>query len=144
MPENLQPNDPVEFREWFRDLLNKFDKRPIPPTLVPHDPWATMRSTLKICLQAAVPLNIMEMHRRGGINDGDLKFCHEFALVLGEKGDILMFRGKQQGETAKVFNGLARCIGIMSFCSGGVTFLDDKWVSQDYLPTFMEAEQWVR
>ena len=89
-----------------------------------------MSDILKIALSAAVPLRILELRSKGGPDDVDLDFARGFAHVLGEKGDILQYRGKKKGETAEIFNGLARAIAVLSFCPGGIKVFGEHWVGE--------------
>ena len=82
---------------------------------------------LPIALSAAVPLWIMEIEACGGPTVEDLISSRAFAETLGERGDILQFRGGKPGETAKLFSQAARAIAILSFCPGGVTLFGEHW-----------------
>lgn len=86
-----------------------------------------MSDLLIIALSATVPLWIMEIKTAGGVTADDISFAHNFARVPGEKGDILQYKSKKAGKSAKVFNGLARALAIMSFCPGGVKFRGEHW-----------------
>lgn len=86
---------------------------------------------LRTACFAAVPLRILELKARGGPSDDDIRSCRYISELLGEKGHLLMFRGKKRGETAEVFNQLARGLAILSFVPGGVTFLGEHWISGD-------------
>lgn len=87
---------------------------------------------LAIAISAAVPLRIIELVRRGGPSDADVKAAGEFSQVLGEKGDRLLFRSSVPGETADLFNRLAESIAVLSFCPGGVTMFGQKYEATDY------------
>lgn len=89
---------------------------------------------LSITLSAAVLLRVMEYKQRGGPTDADRERARAFATTLGEKGDILQFRGAKKGETAAVFNGLASSIAILAFCPGGVTFMGELYDASKYPP----------
>jgi len=84
---------------------------------------------LKTALEAAVPLRIMEIEARGGVTDYDISECHNISQELGERGDILLFKSKNKGETAAIFNRLAQGLAVMAFCKGGVTFLGRKFIA---------------
>lgn len=77
-------------------------------------------SPLAIALSAAVPLHIGVLEGKGGPSQQDYEAARSFASELGEHGDILLYRGKKQGETAALFNKLARATAVLSFCPGGV------------------------
>lgn len=91
------------------------------------DPFGLIGDLLTISLSTAVPLRIMEYKQRGGPTEEDRERTRAFAEVLGEKGDILQFRGAKKGETAAVFNGLADAIAVLAFCPGGVKFRGERW-----------------
>lgn len=69
---------------------------------------------LKAFLETSVPLYAQEIITQGEVpwEDG-----HEISNLLGEKGDQVLFKGK---ETAKIANELARGIAILSFVPGGI------------------------
>jgi len=92
-----------------------------------NDPFGLIGDLLTISLSAAVPLRILEYQKAGGPTDDDRERARRFASVLGEKGDILQFRGKKKGETAEVFNRLADALAVLSFCPGGVKFRGEHW-----------------
>lgn len=92
-----------------------------------EDPFGLIGDLLTISLSAAVPLRIMEYKQRDGPTEDDYTRVRAFAWVLGEKGDILQFRGAKKGETAEVFNGLADALAVLSFCPGGVKFRGEHW-----------------
>jgi hypothetical protein len=63
---------------------------------------------------------------KGGPTEKDLQETRDFAPVLGEKGDVLMFGGsKTKGEVATLFNRLAQALAVMAFAPGGVRFAGD-------------------
>lgn len=78
-------------------------------------------STLAIALSAAVPLYIQILKDHGGPSPKDFKRAGKVGELLGEKGDVLLFGGKKKGETAHVFNKVAKAIAIASFVPGGIT-----------------------
>jgi hypothetical protein len=43
------------------------------------------------------------------------------AEVIGEKGDVILYRSKRDGETANAFNHLAEGLACLAFVPGGVT-----------------------
>lgn len=45
----------------------------------------------------------------------------EIGQTIASQGDILLYRSKKKGETAKVFNATAKGIAALSFMPGGVT-----------------------
>lgn len=72
-------------------------------------------------LMLAVPLWAMRCQRMP-LNEL-IKKCGDISQVIGEKGDIILFKTKKEGESAKAFNRLAEGIAILSFVPGGVTFM---------------------
>jgi len=89
--------------------------------MLPFDSFQGTSELLKIALSAAVPLRIMEYQNR------PWNELHNEILgasqVIAEHGDKLMFRSKKPGETAWVFNTVAKALAVMSFVPGGVKFL---------------------
>lgn len=95
--------------------------------------FSSQVTLLSIFLQVAVPLHFLEMQElEDSLTDeqftrrvqADAENC---ANLLAEKGDLLMFCGKKRGETAMVFNALARGIALMSMCPGGVKVFGTHW-----------------
>jgi len=78
-------------------------------------------SDLFIAMSAAVPLRIMGMLEKGGPDDADFERAQRAGKLLGEKGDLLLFRSKKEGETARIFNETAHAVAVLSFCPGGIT-----------------------
>lgn len=73
---------------------------------------------LKTALSAAVPLWIARLRQE---SLATLQYqTSDLAQLVAEKGDRLMFRSKK-GETADVFNALAKGIAICAFAPGGIT-----------------------
>lgn len=73
---------------------------------------------LKPALSCAVPLWILRLkHRTWSYVE---QRAHECAQIVAEKGDVIMFRSKRQGETAAAFNALAEGLACLSFVPGGV------------------------
>ena len=84
---------------------------------------------LSAALSVAVPLHIYELRLSGGPTDADIIACRAFADDLGSHGDVLLFGSKKKGETADLFNRLARAIAVLSFCPGGVHLFGEHWTS---------------
>jgi len=75
---------------------------------------------LTIALSAAVPLRVEEFKRRPW---SELQTrAAECAQIVAEKGDIIQYRSKKKGETAKAFNALAEGLAIGAFAPGGIRF----------------------
>jgi hypothetical protein len=73
---------------------------------------------LAISLSAAVPLWIEEFKRRPWSEL--IAIAKEACQIVAEKGDIIQYRSKKAGETAKAFNALARGIAVLAFSPGGI------------------------
>lgn len=88
-------------------------------------PSDTTVFVLMLSLEAAVPLWIEEF--RGLTFEEREKIAHEASDIIASKGDVLQFRAKKKGETAKAFNALARGLAVLAYAPGGVTFNGRKW-----------------
>lgn len=77
---------------------------------------------MQTALEAAVPLWVMRL--RSETWETLQKRCKECSQIVAEKGDIILFKSAKKGETAAAFNALAEGLAILSFCPGGVKFLD--------------------
>ena len=86
-----------------------------------------MSDSLSSALSAAVPLYIDELKKKGGPDETDFKQATELSKILGERGDVLLFGSKKKGETAEMFNGVAKALGVLSFVPGGVTLFGSHW-----------------
>jgi hypothetical protein len=89
----------------------------------PHDhsrEQAQAQDLLSISLAAAVPLWIWGFYERSGPTPSDFREARAFGHVLAERGDRLIYRGERDGETAELFNGLARTLAVLAFVPGGV------------------------
>ena len=86
------------------------------------DGWKVMSdSILSIALSTAVPLHILELERNGGPTPEDAAGMPTIAQELAEHGDLLLFKSRKPGETARLFNREARGIALLAFAPGGVT-----------------------
>jgi len=89
-------------------------------------PSSTTRDHLQAALSAAVPL---EIERLRHLPIADLiERARECGQVIAEKGDIIQWKSKKQGQTADAFNRLAEglaCAAIVA--EGGVHFLGMKF-----------------
>jgi hypothetical protein len=88
---------------------------------------AADRQTLRICLQAAVPLWVARL--RAIPLARLLARANDLGEVIGCQGDMIEYR-ERRGKTAAAFNSLAEGIAALSFAPGGVTFLGDHWESE--------------
>jgi len=84
---------------------------------------------LRIALSAAVPLWIEQW--RGRDPEERLSRGRELGQVIAEKGDVIQFRGKKKGESARAFNALAESIAILSFQPGGVKIFGLQFETKD-------------
>lgn len=82
---------------------------------------------LAIALSAAIPLHIIALKEKGGPDATDLKKATDFSMILGERGDRLLFGSKKKGEVADLFNQMARACAVLAFCQGGVTLFGSHW-----------------
>ncbi|WDZ87203.1 hypothetical protein [Micromonospora cathayae] len=84
---------------------------------------------LTIGLEAAVQLHMLTLrHMHPDLRDDLLaRWAAEAGPEIGSKGDILQFRSSKRGETAAVFNHLARGLTALAHQPGGVTFAGMHW-----------------
>ena len=76
---------------------------------------------LSVALSVAVPLYIIQLEQAGGPSEGDISSLSALSRVLAERGDVLLYGGKKQGEAAAIFNQLAKSVAVMAFAPGGIT-----------------------
>ena len=76
-------------------------------------------------LQLAVPLWIDRLSRLPWSDV--MARARECGDVVAQKGDVLQFRSKKKGETARSFNALAEGLACLSFAQGGVRFNGAHW-----------------
>jgi hypothetical protein len=78
--------------------------------------------SLKIALSAAVPIWIADLKKRPLREVVEaMRLGPSLGQLIAEKGDVLLYRSKKAGETARVFNAAAEGIAALSFAPGGVT-----------------------
>ena len=77
---------------------------------------------LKLHVQMTVPLMIMGILESGGLTDAHIAKAREHAHTIAEQGDLLLFRSKQKGGSAKVMHALCYSLAVLSCCPSGVTF----------------------
>jgi hypothetical protein len=86
-------------------------------------------AVLACALEVAVPLRIMELlamspaKREPTMNGWRSKAVE----AVASEGDILMYRSKKSGESARVFNHLARGLAVLAGAPGGVLFSGRHW-----------------
>lgn len=78
---------------------------------------------LSVSLQAAVPLLLDELAHAPDRPLTIRTWAEQAADEVGSRGDILQWRGSKRGETAGVFNHLARGMAALATAPGGVRFL---------------------
>jgi hypothetical protein len=86
-----------------------------------------MEAEMKLVLEVGVPLRMHEIKSRKGPHDFDLARCREFAPVLASKGDVLLFRSKNKGETGELMARLIDALAVLACVPGGVDFLGLHW-----------------
>jgi hypothetical protein len=50
--------------------------------------------------------------------------------VVAEKGEVILYRSKQRGESSAAFNALAEGLACLAFASGGVTAFGNHWEAE--------------
>ena len=100
---------------------------------------------LTMTLSVAVPLHIDTLYRAFSNVDGlpawMVAEVFLFTWVLAERGDRLLFRGKHEGETAEMFNSLARALAVLSFSPGGVPFAEEIFDARSLLSARYGAQE---
>jgi hypothetical protein len=98
------------------------------------------RQLLLASLEVAVPLWVERVRRRSPM--WRLARASELATLLGEKGDVILFRSKKKGETAEAFNALAEAVAILlvSVGSHGFKFLGMHWRHHEEAMPLMSVE----
>jgi len=92
---------------------------------------------LGIAMSVAVPLWILSIREKGGLSNQDFIEARETSILLGEKGDILLFgSSKKKGEAANIFNKTAKAIAVLSFCPGGITIFGQTFEANKILNVF--------
>jgi len=83
-------------------------------------------SHLATALDCAVPLWMLKL---AGVPVNELLArAGACAQVVAEKGDLILFRSKKQGETAAAFNALAEGIAVLALVApGGVKLFGRQW-----------------
>lgn len=87
--------------------------------------WYPQYALLSSTLQLAVPLWIEELRQFSW--DYISQRAKQCADIVAEKGDIILFRSKTKGETARAFNHLAEGIACLAFVPGGVRVFGGHW-----------------
>lgn len=63
------------------------------------------------------------MERNGGPTPEQWHDTKEFGAVLAEHGDTLLYGSKKRGESAALFNRLAKTIAVLAFVPGGISIM---------------------
>ena len=93
----------------------------------------TSTALLTGMLEIAVPFEIAKLKERGGPSEADWRETHEFAPILAEHGDALLFRtstekDRQAGtSSARLFVRLAKALAVMAYCPGGSRLGELRW-----------------
>ena len=87
-----------------------------------------MRELLLTHLQAAVPLFVKELQEIP--IEVVMEGARRDSRIVAEKGDLILFKTKRKGESAKAVTALARGLAALSFAPGGVRFMGQTWESQ--------------
>lgn len=82
-------------------------------------------SLLMLTLEVAVPMHIEEI--RDWTDDQRIAYARQHADTVASRGDDLQYGAKKKGETARLFNTLARCLACLAYQPGGVTFHGIHW-----------------
>lgn len=88
----------------------------------------TKQRLISVALLAAVPLWFIEL-RLPETFDKLLEESQSFSSKLASEGDILLFGGKKKGETAAMFNKLAKTVAVLSCAPGGITIFGYIWTN---------------
>lgn len=91
---------------------------------------AGTRVLLGAALEAAVALRIAQLRRldeAAFARSFDRAVLERLAQTVAEHGDDLLFRSRQRGASARVFNAVADGIALLAFAPGGVTLLGQHW-----------------
>lgn len=85
-----------------------------------------MKDLLPVTLEIAVSIRIAEIKQMGYI-PSDWQFNAQ-SLVddICHKGDQLLYGSQDKGETAAIFNQLARAIAVLAFQPGGINIFGFK------------------
>lgn len=88
---------------------------------------------IKAFVGVAVPLRIMAIVQGWGEpQPHHWVQAKEINDWLGEKGDLLLFKSKEKGETASLANALAQAIAVLSFLPGGIEIFGCRFDAKQY------------
>jgi hypothetical protein len=80
------------------------------------------RELMRVAVSAMVPLEIMELERRGGITDWHIEQAREISKLIAEQGDVLQYGGGKRGQAGSLMAKLCEGLAVLAFMPGGVTF----------------------
>lgn len=90
--------------------------------------WPAEGHPLATTLELAVPLALWRLADRGGPSDDDWAQARDFAQVLAEHGDALLYQvTKGAYPTRRLFVGLVHTLAVLAYVPGGVTFAGRRW-----------------
>lgn len=93
----------------------------------------TSMSNLSQFVAMAVPLRIIGIIQEWGApQPHHWDQARETNDLLGEKGDLLLFKSEKKGETASLANALAQSIAILSFLPGGIEIFGQRFDATQY------------
>lgn len=123
--------------------MTAFSEDPVPSPSENRPDQARFKGThlLPVALNAAVPLRVFAMYKRGGPLPADWQHLPAIGHLLAEQGDRLLFRSSRPGETAELFNALAEALAILSFVPGGVLFGDERFDALHILTGLLGEER---
>lgn len=97
-------------------------------------------SLLPEMLGIGVSRVLMEFVRSGGPFDWDWDFARDTVDDLCEHGDLLLYRGKKQGEAARMFSRTARTVAVMACAPGGISLFGKHW---EVDPEWLRLQHWL-
>lgn len=119
-PNAAKPFGTKSFKDRFPEFIKETPKN----------------SLLAIAMSAAVPLQAMVIQEKWRTGEYDWNTLNEIAEIashaLANHGDDLLFRSRERGQTAKVFNAVAKGVAVLSFWPNGVEFCGMRF--QNFLP----------
>jgi hypothetical protein len=91
--------------------------------------WAATQPLLQGMLTLAIPKCLDELDVLAGeVRQEMVRAWREDAgPAVEERGDVILFRSKKRGESAKAFAALARGLAVLALNPGGVEFLGQVW-----------------
>ena len=97
---------------------------------------------LGMMLSVAVPWRMLEIAKRGGITDDDIKRIQTYTEDLaGPKGTDLFFKSKKNGESAERFNQVADTLAVLAFLPGGIKTLGEHYDGEAILAQYEQAQK---